>query len=111
LKKIECFVQPTKLDALKKALIACGVEGLSVTEVRGFGRQAGQTGPVKKEEAKLLPKLKLEIVVPEEMVESVLKTVKAAAGTGKIGSGKIFILPVEEALRIRTGEVGLSAID
>lgn len=111
LKKIECFIQPFKLDSVKDALIGAGVEGMSVTEVKGFGRQRGYIeGEVPNKEVKFLPKIKLEIVVDEEIVDDITKLIVKLARTGKIGSGKIFILPVEDAVRIRTSESGKRAI-
>ena len=111
LKKIECFIQPFKLDSVKDALIGAGVEGMSVTEVKGFGRQRGYIkGEVPNKEVKFLPKIKLEIVVDEEIVDDITKLIVKLAKTGEIGSGKIFILPVEDAVRIRTSESGKIAI-
>ena len=111
LRKIECFIQPFKLDAVKDALINAGVEGISVTEVRGFGKQRGfKEGEVINKEVKFLPKIKLEIVVEEEVIDEVTKTIVRLAQTGKFGSGKIFVIPVEDAIRIRTSEAGISAI-
>lgn len=111
LRKIECFIQPFKLDPIKEALIAAGVDGMSVTEVKGFGRQRGYVnGEVPNKEVKFLPKTKLEIVVDEEDVDDVTKIIVKLARTGKIGSGKIFIIPVEDAIRIRTSEAGKSAV-
>jgi len=111
LKKIECFIQPLKLDGLKDALIDAGVEGITITEVSGFGRQRGYSeGEKPNRDVKFLPKVKLEIVVDEEIIDIVTKTIVKLAATGKFGSGKIFILPVEDAIRIRTRESGISAI-
>ncbi len=115
LKKIECYIQPFKLEALTRALVDTGVDGMSVTEVKGFGRQHGfkaekESQPQGKDEVKFLPKLKLEIVVPEEMVEQTVQVIVKLARTGRIGSGKTFIVPVEDAIRIGTGEVGYAAI-
>ncbi len=111
LKKIECFIQPFKLDEIKDALIEVGVEGMSVTEVRGFGRQRGHLqGEKKNKSIRFLSKIKLEIIVDEEIVEEVMATIKRLARTGTIGAGKIFVVPVEDALRISTDEVGKSAI-
>src|SRR4030042_4338321 len=98
LKKIECFIQPFKLDEVKDALIDAGVEGISVSEVKGFGKQRGFIkGEMPDKHVKFLPKVKLEIVVDEEIVDSVTKTIIKLAQTGEFGSGKIFILPVEDA--------------
>ena len=111
LKKIECFIQPFKLDGLKDALIDAGVEGISVSEVRGFGKQRGFIkGEIPNKHVKFLPKVKLEIVVDEEIVDQVTRTIIKLAQTGEFGSGKIFVLPVEDAIRIRTQESGISAI-
>jgi len=111
LKKIECYIQPYKLENLKDALIEAGVEGMSISKVKGFGKQRGYTeDEVPNKEIKLLPKVKLEIVVDEKIVEDVARLVIKLAHTGKIGSGKIFILPVEDAIRIRTSESGISAL-
>jgi len=111
LKKIECFIQPFKLDAVKDALIDVGVEGLTISDVKGFGKQRGYiAGEIPNKEVKFLPKLKLEIVVDEEIVDQVTRTIIKLAQTGEFGSGKIFVLPVEDAIRIRTQESGISAI-
>ena len=111
LKKIECFIQPLKLDVLKDALIDAGAEGITISEVSGFGRQRGYAqGEKPNRDVKFLPKVKLEIVVDEEILDNVTKTIVKLAATGKFGSGKIFILPVEDAIRIRTKESGISAI-
>lgn len=111
LKKIECFIQPFKLDSIKDALIGTGVEGMSVTEVKGFGTQRGYIkGEVPNKGVKFLPKIKLEIVVEEEIVDDITKLIVKLARTGEIGSGKIFVLPVEDAIRIRTSESGKRAI-
>ncbi len=109
--KLECIIQPSKLDSVKEALIEAGVEGITVFHLEGFGRQRGyKNGEVPNKEVKFLPKIKLEIVVEEEMVEAVSKTIVSFAKTKKIGAGKIFILPVEDAIRIRTSEEGKSAV-
>ena len=111
LKKIECFIQPFKLDEVKDSLIDAGVEGITVTEVRGFGKQRGFiTGEIPNKHVKFLPKVKLEIVVDEEILDNVTNTIIKLTQTGEFGSGKIFILPVEDAIRIRTQETGISAI-
>jgi nitrogen regulatory protein P-II 1 len=111
LKKIECFIQPFKLDEVKNALIEAGVEGITMSEVSGFGRQRGYIkGEIPNKEVKFLPKVKLEIVVDEEILDDVTKTIVRLAQTGEFGSGKIFILPVEDAIRIRTQESGINAI-
>ncbi|MDZ7838489.1 MAG: P-II family nitrogen regulator [Actinomycetota bacterium] len=111
LRKIECYIQPTKLDKVKDGLIDAGIEGMSVTEVTGFGKQQGFiNGEVPNKKVKLLPKIKLEIVVGEDEVDTITTAIIKLAGTGHIGSGKIFVLPVEDAIRIRTSESGISAI-
>lgn len=108
MKKIEAIIRHIKLEEVKKALDEVGVLGMTVTEVRGFGRQKGYTESYRgaKLTINLLPKLKLEIVVKDEDVEKVLETIVKVARTGEIGDGKIFVLPVDEAVRIRTGERG-----
>jgi nitrogen regulatory protein P-II 1 len=111
LKKIECFIQPFKLEEVKDALVEVGVEGISISEVKGFGKQRGFIkGEMPNKHVKFLPKIKLEIVVDEEIIDSVTKKIVKLAQTGEFGSGKIFILPVEDAIRIRTNESGISAI-
>ncbi|TET49946.1 MAG: P-II family nitrogen regulator [Actinomycetota bacterium] len=111
MRKIECFIQPSKLDQIKDALIEAGVDGMSVSEVKGFGRQRGRlNGEKPSKEVKFLPKIKLEIVVDEEIVDEVATLIVKLARTGKIGAGKIFIIPVEDAIRIRTSEAGKAAI-
>jgi len=112
MKKIEAIVKPFKADDVKDALAGIGVKGLTVSEVKGFGRQKGHTELYRGAEytADFLPKVKLEILVPEAMAEKVVNAVCEAARTGSIGDGKIFVSPVEEAVRIRTGEKGESAL-
>ena len=112
MKKIEAIIKPFKLDDVKEALSQVGVEGLTVTEVKGFGRQKGHTELYRGAEyvVDFLPKIKLEIVVRDESVERVIDAIAEAANTGKIGDGKIFVLPLEEAIRIRTGERGPAAV-
>ena len=111
LRKIECFIQPYKLDELKLALIEAGADGMSVTQCQGFGRHHGIAEGDKPEDApRLLPKTKVEIVVEEDEVEQFISLIKDLARTGSIGAGKIFVLPVEDAIRISTDEVGVSAI-
>jgi nitrogen regulatory protein P-II 1 len=112
MKKIEAIIKPFKLDEVKEALSQVGVEGLTVTEVKGFGRQKGHTELYRGAEyvVDFLPKIKLEIVVRDEIVERVIDAISQAANTGKIGDGKIFVLPLEEAIRIRTGERGPAAV-
>lgn len=112
MKKIEAVIKPFKLSDVKEKLIAINVHGMTVTEVKGFGRQKGHTEVYRGAEYTIdfLPKLKLEIVVPEDMVETVIEAITSAAHTGQIGDGKIFVLPVEETVRIRTKERGREAI-
>jgi len=112
MKKIEAVIKPFKLDDVKEALTRLGIQGMTVTELRGFGRQKGHTEIYRGAEyvVDLLPKIKIEIVVSDDQVDEVLKTICESARTGKIGDGKIFVLPVEESLRIRTGERGLQAL-
>ena len=112
MKKIEAIIKPFKLDEVKEALGRIGIEGLTVTEVKGFGRQKGHTELYRGAEyvVDFLPKIKLEIVITEDLVEKVIEAIVGAANTGKIGDGKIFVLPLEEAVRIRTGERGAEAV-
>jgi nitrogen regulatory protein P-II 1 len=112
MKKVEAIIKPFKLDEVKEGLHQLGVQGLTVTEVKGFGRQKGHTELYRGAEyvVDFLPKIKLEVVVSDEMVDKVVTAVIEAAGTGRIGDGKIFILPLEEAIRIRTGERGPDAV-
>ena len=106
------IIKPFKLDDVREALTQLGVQGLTVTEVKGFGRQKGQTEIYRgaEYEVSFLPKVKVEVVVPETLTERVVEAIAKAAQTGKIGDGKIFVLDVEYAQRIRTGEVGANAI-
>jgi nitrogen regulatory protein P-II 1 len=112
MKKIEAIIKPFKLDDVKEALTELGIIGMTVTEVRGFGRQKGHTELYRGSEYTIdfLPKVKVELVVPDNLVDKVVATVAAAARTGSIGDGKVFVLPMGEAIRIRTGETGESAI-
>jgi nitrogen regulatory protein PII len=112
MKYIIAVIQPHRLDAAREALAAIGVQGLTVTEVRGFGRQKGQTEIYRGAEYTMqyVPKVKLEIAVDDGLADSVVETIGEAARTGRIGDGKIFVLNVEEAIRIRTGERGPDAI-
>ena len=111
-KKIEAIIKPFKMDEVKNALTKIGVQGMTVTEVKGFGRQKGHTEVYRGAEYKIdfLPKVKLELITKEEIVAQVIETIERAAKTGKIGDGKIFISPVDEVIRIRTGERGKDAI-
>jgi nitrogen regulatory protein P-II 1 len=112
MRKLECIIRPHKLDEVKSALDDLGVHGMTVVEVRGAGRQKGHTEHYRGSEytIEFLPKVKVEVVVPEKMVDSVVAAVSKVAKTGKFGDGKIFIVPVEQVVRIRTGEVGEAAI-
>lgn len=111
-KKIEAIIKPFKLDEVKEALHEIGVSGITVTEAKGFGRQKGHTELYRGAEyvVDFLPKVKLEVVVGDALVERVVEAVAAAAQTGRIGDGKIFVIPIESALRIRTGERDNDAI-
>ena len=112
MKKIEAIIKPFKLDDAKEALSKIGVQGLTVSEVKGFGRQKGHTELYRGAEyvVDFLPKMKLEIVVDDELAETVVVKLQEACQTDRIGDGKIFVLPVSDALRIRTGERGDAAI-
>ncbi len=112
MKKVEAIIKPFKLDDVKEALSEVGVQGLTALEVKGFGRQKGHTELYRGAEyvVDFLPKVKIEVVVQDEMVHKVVEAIERAARTGKIGDGKIFVLPVDEAVRIRTGERGQEAI-
>lgn len=112
MKKIEAIIKPFKLDEVKEALSEIGVHGMTVTEVKGFGRTGGKKEVYRGSAyvVDFVPKVKLEIVVADEMFRQVVTTITEAARTGRIGDGKIFVTPVEEALRIRTGETGEDAI-
>ncbi|MBV8045904.1 MAG: P-II family nitrogen regulator [Paludibacterium sp.] len=112
MKKIEAIIKPFKLDEVREALSELGVNGLTVTEVKGFGRQKGHTELYRGAEyaVDFLPKVKIEVVLPDDLVERALDSIVATARTGKIGDGKIFVTPVEQVVRIRTGETDESAI-
>ena len=112
MKKIEAIVKPFKLEEVKNALTKIGVQGMTLTEVKGFGRQKGHTEVYRGAEYKIdfLPKSKIEIIVTDELVPQVIETIERAAKTGKIGDGKIFVFSVDEVIRIRTGERGKDAI-
>ncbi len=112
MKKIEAIIKPFKLDEVREALSEIGIAGLTVTEVKGFGRQKGHTELYRGAEyvVDFLPKIKIEIVVASENVEPAIDAIVKAARTGKIGDGKIFVMPVEQVVRIRTGETNESAI-
>jgi len=111
-KKIEAVIKPFKLDDVKEALQEIGLQGLTVTEAKGFGRQKGHTELYRGAEyvVDFLPKIKVEMVVPDARVDAAVEAIQSAAQTGRIGDGKIFILPVEGAIRIRTGETGEEAL-
>ncbi|EAP91135.1 MAG: P-II family nitrogen regulator [Oceanicaulis sp.] len=112
MKKIEAIIKPFKLDDVKEALQEIGLQGLTVTEAKGFGRQKGHTELYRGAEyvVDFLPKIKIELVIPDNRVEAAVEAIQTAAQTGRIGDGKIFILPVEGAIRIRTGETDDDAI-
>ncbi|WP_028536574.1 P-II family nitrogen regulator [Paludibacterium yongneupense] len=112
MKKIEAVIKPFKLDQVREALSDIGVNGLTVTEVKGFGRQKGHTELYRGAEyvVDFLPKVKVEVVLADDQVERAIETIIAAARTGKIGDGKIFVTPVEQVVRIRTGETDEAAI-
>ena len=112
MKKIEAIIQPFKMEPVKEALKAIGIDGMTLTEVRGHGRQKGHKEVYRGQEYNidLLPKMKIELVVSDARLEEVLRTLTTAARTGKIGDGKVFVLPVEHAVRIRTEEIGEKAV-
>jgi nitrogen regulatory protein P-II 1 len=112
MKKLEAIIKPFKLEEVKEALAELGIEGMTVTEVKGFGRQKGHTEIYRGSEytVDFLPKVKVEVVLADEMVDKAVSVVVGAAKTGKIGDGKVFVLPVEHAVRIRTEEIGEKAV-
>jgi nitrogen regulatory protein P-II 1 len=112
MRKIEAIIKPFKLDEVKEALHGIGIQGMTVTEVKGFGRQKGHTELYRGAEyvVDFLPKIKLEITLADDMADKAVQAIVEAANTGRIGDGKIFVLPVEEAVRIRTGERGEEAV-
>ncbi|MBW2240986.1 MAG: P-II family nitrogen regulator [Deltaproteobacteria bacterium] len=112
MRKIEAVIKPFKLDEVKEALHEIGIQGMTVTEVKGFGRQKGHTELYRGAEyvVDFLPKVKIEIAVADDMAEKVVEAIVSAANTGRIGDGKIFVLPMEEVVRIRTGERGPAAV-
>jgi nitrogen regulatory protein P-II 1 len=112
MKLVMAIIKPFKLEDVKEALAEIGIEGMTVTEVKGFGRQKGHTEVYRGSEytVDFLPKVKIEIVVPDDVVEKTTKTLVNTAKTGKIGDGKVFVLPIEDAIRIRTEERGESAV-
>jgi nitrogen regulatory protein P-II 1 len=112
MKKIEAIIKPFKLDEVKDALNGIGIKGMTVSEVKGYGRQKGHTEIYRGAEyvVDFIPKIKLEIIVQDEQVDQVIDQLLAVARTGKIGDGKIFVLPVERVVRVRTGETGSEAV-
>jgi len=112
MKKIEAIIKPFKLEEVKDALGEIGIEGMTVSEVKGFGRQKGHTEIYRGSEytVDFLPKIKIEIVIPDALVENAVSTIVKSAKTGKIGDGKVFVLPIEDAVRIRTDEKGDAAV-
>lgn len=112
MKKIEAIIKPFKVDAVKEAVEELGVSGMTVTEVKGYGRQKGHTEIYRGAEyvVDFIPKVKIEIVVDTDTVDRVVEAIREAACTGKIGDGKIFVVPVEEAIRVRTGQKGPEAL-
>jgi nitrogen regulatory protein P-II 1 len=112
MKLVEAIIKPFKVDDVRNALTEIGVQGLTVTEAKGFGRQKGHTELYRGAEyvVDLVPKMKLEILVTDDQVEAVIEAITASASTGKIGDGKIFVMPVSDAVRIRTGERGDASI-
>jgi nitrogen regulatory protein P-II 1 len=112
LKKIEAIIKPFKLEEVKESLNAIGIQGITVTEVKGFGRQKGHTELYRGAEyvVDFLPKIKIEVVLPDDQVQAAVDAITSTAKTGRIGDGKIFIIPLEDVIRIRTGETGESAV-
>ena len=112
MKKIEAIIKPFKLEEVKDALGEIGIEGMTVTEVKGFGRQKGHTEIYRGSEytVDFLPKIKLEIVIPDEKLDEAVEAIVKTAKTGKIGDGKVFVLTIDEAVRIRTEETGVAAV-
>ena len=112
MKKIEAIIKPFKLDDVREILTEIGITGMTVSEVKGFGRQRGHTEVYRGAEyaVDFLPKVKIEVVLPDDQIERTVEAIIEAARSGKIGDGKIFVLPVEEVIRIRTGETGETAI-
>jgi nitrogen regulatory protein PII len=112
MKMVMAIFKPFKLDEVRDALTSLGIQGLTVSEVKGFGRQKGQTEIYRGAEyaVSFLPKVKIEVVIDDAMVEHAVEAIRKAAGTGKIGDGKIFVTSIEQAIRIRTGESGIDAL-
>lgn len=112
MKKITAMIKPFKLDAVREVLAEVGVQGMTVSEVKGFGRQKGHTEIYRgaEYEVDFLPKIKIEVVLPNELVERAIEAIKNTAKTGKVGDGKIFVMNIEEVIRIRTSESGIDAV-
>lgn len=112
MKKIEAIIKPFKMDDVKEALNEIGIQGMTITEVKGYGRQKGHKEIYRGAEyvVDFVPKIKIEIVVNDDLVNAVIETVQKSAYTGKLGDGKLFVLPIEEAVRVRTGEKGEDAV-
>ena len=112
MKKLEAIIKPFKLDEVKEALHEVGIQGITITEAKGFGRQKGHTELYRGAEyvVDFLPKVKIEVIIEDDLVEKSVEAIKHAAATGRIGDGKIFISPIEDVIRIRTGERGSDAI-
>ena len=112
MKKVEAIIKPFKLEEVKEALAEVGIEGMTVTEVKGFGRQKGHTEIYRGSEytVDFLPKVKIEVVLSDDIAEKAIDAIVKAAKTGKIGDGKVFVLPIQEAIRIRTDETGDKAV-
>ena len=112
MKKIEAIIKPFKLDDVKDALNEIGIKGMTISEVKGYGRQKGHTEIYRGAEyvVDFIPKVKIEVVVPADVADQVVDTIRSAANTGKIGDGKIFVLPIERVIRVRTGEENRDAV-
>jgi nitrogen regulatory protein P-II 2 len=112
MKFVTAIIKPFKLDEVREALSAIGVQGITVTEVKGFGRQKGHTELYRGAEyvVDFLPKVKIEVAIKDDLLEQVIESIEKSANTGKIGDGKIFVFPLEQAIRIRTGETGAEAL-
>ena len=112
MKLVSAIIKPFKLDEVREALMSLGIQGLTVSEVKGFGRQKGQTEIYRGAEysVSFLPKLKIELAVPDDLAERAVETIQRTANTGRIGDGKIFVLDIAHAVRIRTGETGATAL-
>ncbi|MGC8769268.1 P-II family nitrogen regulator [Calditerrivibrio sp.] len=112
MKKVEAIIKPFKLDEVKEKLTEIGIRGITITEVKGFGRQKGHTELYRGAEYVIdfIPKIKIEVILPDEMVDDAIKVISEAAKTGRIGDGKIFVIPVESVIRIRTGETDENAL-